>query len=417
MRDSGGGGSFEFELPVPGGGSSGVQWAYPVPDDQSDSTGGVVLSIAHDGKIYLGIVDLSSLDPARRRGDLAAALASISWVELQLPIGAFSGGYTGVADHAHVFAFGSHWISMQLAGAVPSIAHLDARSENNDVWLLRVERADIEAAISTGGKVGARREVLVLAADFRRSRGSASIVQDFDRVLATNDHFLVATPDGVAVALQDPSNRELRFIVVDPFLMQGTADVTFGNYLDPQLSLNTTGSARPPRLATGGGTWRVMAPDTVVTNVDANNLRLFDTGASLATPAAPAATLTVPGYSLQMPSFETLLNGDILLAGKAAPCTTAAVGPSYGDDTPVVGDWGYLLLLVYDSGLSALRSAVLLQDASSAPGEGGNRPHVNRWGRWLLACWDVADLDQTALPEPTASGFRSKFRVFWLEDT
>lgn len=109
--------------------------------------------------------------------------------------------------------------------------------------------------------------------------------------------------------------------------------------------------------------------------------------------------MAVAGYSLQMPSFETLLNGDMVVAGKAVPCTAAGVGPSYG--SAMVGDWGRLLL----------------QDASSAPGEGGNRPHVDRWGRWLLACWDVAGLDQTALPQPTASGFRSKFRVFWLEDT
>ncbi len=404
---------FEFELPVPGGGSSGVRWAYAVPDDASDLTRDVVLSIAYDGDVYLALLDLSSLRRNAASGDVNAARASISWSRLALPAAATARGYTGVADHAHVAAFGSHWISAQLAGG-PRLA--ESASTLNDLWLFRVDRRQLGG----GGTIAPDREVLVYASDYNSAWRLDPLVSDTARAYATNDHFMVATPEGVAVAIKHVQNKALRFLVVDPRLLLLTADVTFlGTVGSPtKLECDTTGSARGPAGAASPAAWRVMVPDTVLLNVADNVLQVFDTDASLSDATilgrgTPNFQATLPGYSLQMPSFVRLPNGDSVLALKLVPCSTAATGPTYSDNSPVVDDWGYLWLAVWDATFSSMSSPVPLQvtvSSTAAGAPGGNRPHVSRWGNFILTCWEEADLDSTK-QTAQASNFRSYLRV------
>ena len=402
------GGSFEFELPVPGGGSSGVQWAYAAVDPDSGTTRDLVLSVAYDGDVYLGTVDLSSLDAATATGDADAARASIAWARLELPPAATARGYTGVADHAHVHGFGSHWISAQLAGG----AYDD--SEHNDAWLFRVERADVEAAAAVGSTVAPRREALVYSADPVSAFRPGSLVQDFDRGHASNDHFLVVTPSGVALAIVLQADKQLRLVVVDPGLMLARDDVAFAGRGPPDLPCDTTGSASGPS-AGQRGRWRVIVPDSLLLETDANTLRVFDTDENLSSPLAATYSGSLPGASLQMPSFVTLGNGDTVLATKLVPCSTDEAGPKYPDDGAVVGDWGHLVVALWNEDFTAMyQVARLLVAGSSGGATGYNRPHVSRWGRWLITCWDEADLDGS---RQTESNHRSKLRVDLLVPT
>jgi hypothetical protein len=96
---SGAGADFDFDLPVPGATTYGVQWAFAVPGEASDTTREIPVSVAYDKKVYIGLMDASSLDAAACTGDATAARSSLSaWVEVDLPAAANAGTMTGVGD-------------------------------------------------------------------------------------------------------------------------------------------------------------------------------------------------------------------------------------------------------------------------------------------------------------------------------
>ncbi len=396
----------DFELPLPTG-ATGMQWAYPVPDDDSDASGDVVLSCAADHKIFACLLALGSLDGASATGRVADMLASITWVEVQLPAAATATWYTGAADHAHLAAHGAHWISVQLASAMDS--------EHNDLWLLKLERADIEYAVATGGKVAPRVQRLVYSADHRTAVRYDALVIDTDRTYSTNDHFLQAVPGGVRVVIANAAAGTLLPIEVDPFTLQ-LQSASEWNPAALGIRANTTGSARGPTLGELTPSFRLVFPDTVVTNVAQNNLHLVETDSSWSV-SSLAASLSLAGYSLQMPSFLVLLDGSVVLALKLLPCTAVpATTPTYWDGEPVFEDWGYVHLFLLERGLAGLLQVVPLALAGrTSLTTGGNRPHLNRWGRWVLACWDQATLPDPNAPEQYATDFRSRLRVMYLE--
>lgn len=345
------------------GGSSG-NWLFGVVDVHTEAAGFLMMSLGFNNKIYMGTLDLSALLGGTTSSGLGdVANLRISWTEISI---------TGRAsDHWHIWAFGYHWISYN-------------DDPTNSVYLLRVTLDP-----TTGAPVRFDETLIYSESDstvpFFNPRTTYGI--------STNDHFLVEVPGGIAVALWCPSENSLRIITVDA-ANPGTAVggvVTFaGSAYGTGFYCNTTGSAR---AASPGGIgpmpdWEILVPDSIFPTTSSNSLHLWSTDDVFSTPLTSLASLTDASYNLQMATFERLANDEYVVAYKRVPTSNL-----YSDGSSVRSDYGDIILSIYDSTLSSTDQTVVCLLASSydASSYSGNRPHVCRWGRYVITCWDEAD--------------------------
>ena len=384
-NSGGSGGSFEIEVTGPGGGGT---WLFALPDEFSNTDGTFMLSIADSRVLYVGRIDLGSLDDRLGSGDADAAAASIDWVEVDLA----STGVSEITDHYHVYAFGKHWISFA--------AYDGTDATDTDLWLVKIDPLDVVIALARGAAtVPPAAEVLVFS-----TTDSTALRYDASETYQTNDHFIVPVPTGIAVAIGHPTNASLRVITADRMLSStAVGDVEFGDiraFYDP---MSPTGSA----IASLEGDWKLLVPSSNSPATTQNELNLIETDAAFSAPTT-TSSLTNTAYNFQMASFVELANRDLVVALNRVPTSG-----NYTSGETVVKDYGDIVLAIYNAAdLSSEEQSAVIQSCSHA--QLGARPHVSRLDRWLLTCWDRATYDSgTSL----VSGQVCRLRVDLLSGT
>lgn len=390
--DDGSGGTFGGEIPGPNGDGS---WLFAVPDGESATDSTIMLSMSSASDLFLGRLDLSSLDNGKRGGAVVGSFESATlnllWAQVDLTDYGDS-----VTDHWHIYADGSHWLAFAVNNGDP----LDTET---DLWLLRIETADVLTAIddavasfSPTGTVLASGAVLVYTtkaaadvpstyADYAKA-GGVALVNETAGSHSTNDHFIVAVTGGIAVAIWNGTTKALRILTVDSATLTLTADTNFAG-ASPLVETNTTGSAQPGVL--DHDRRRVLVPTVLMPTTTSNVINLLDTNESFEdSDTTVLGTIEDTAYNLQMASFVELPNTDLVIAYKRVPIS------GYYDASntePVIDDWGDIVVELYSGELLIPDVTYVCLEASSASGGTfGNRPHVARWRRWIITTWDTA---------------------------
>ena len=289
-------------------------WLFAIDDGSPE----LAVSAEADGKLIIGRLDVT--DPS----------AAVSW---QTAAGPDDTGGVPIADHWHIFAHGYHWIVFSVAG--------DSAS-----YLMKLDK------------------------DFQR----LAIVPVGHTDGPTNDMFLVAEPDGVAVGHFAPGYGH----TVHRFDLQAnkTGQVRIGGgefahangssailvergylvFASETLNPSSTGAVRALKF---DSSWR---PVDVMTVLDENG-----TNAAMAT-----AVRLDSGYTIVHLRVRTGVS-----PGQAAP-----VAPEPG--SPLPDDSGALLRLVLSPDGAVVSTETLVT-------EGSNRVHSTLSGDLLITSWDGND--------------------------
>jgi hypothetical protein len=305
--------------------------------------------------VWLFVVDDGSPQPAvsaERPGsaggivigriNLANPGASINWQFVATP--ADTGG-RGIADHWHVFAHGHHWIAFSAHEFPPPPGQAPDRFS----YLLKMDTA------------------------FRRV---ALIPVVFNSTEPTNDMFLVAEPDGVAVSVFMPSNRGLRLYRFDTEgRSRGSVTIGGGQYA------HGNGSSALP-LQDG---YLEFATETLQPNATSSvKAIVFDPAWQ---PQCAVTLIDESGTNAAMPSGVRLANGTVIVnmriitgvtpRGLQAPFAQPSVTPDSG---------AIQRLVVMPDGTVVSRETILERTTAA---NSGNRPHTALIGDRLITTWDT----------------------------
>jgi len=275
----------------------------------------LAVSAESDGKLIMGRLDIS--DPA----------ASVSW---QTVAGPADTGGVSIADHWHIFAHGYHWLVFSVAG--------DSAS-----YLMKLDK------------------------DFQR----LAVVPVGHTNGPTNDMFLVAEPDGVAVAHFAPGcgHTVHRFDVT----AKKTAQVRIGG----DKFTHANGSSAIPM----DGGYLVFASETLNPAVT-SAVRLIQFDASWR-PVNIRTVLDEDGTNASMATAVRLDSGCIIVHLRVrtgvSPRQKAPAAPQPGSILP--DDSGALVRLVLAPDGAIVNRETLVS-------EGTNRAHTTLVGDLLVTTWD-----------------------------
>ena len=360
------------------GPAGAADWLFAVVDGD----GTVVLSATSGQTVYVGILTFTI------SGGFAAA--AIDWVPVTTA--------TTVNDIWHIFAHGSHWISF-------SYTALSTTSSVADVTLLNFTTADITAAIASSSPLTPTSTVVYSQTD------TTALVLRTDGGYSTNDHFISATLQGIALGLWrgapgyaastylgvpvDPAVVTLIELSIGPVALLDTAQARGPS------TIAATGSAQTLVGMTGFGLWHPklwmcvptdISPDSTG-NYAENTLELLSMSPTQSD-AASEGSIGDPGYNLQMGTFVRLANGDFVVVYKSVPAGTAEYPSSGGVRQE---DWGSVEVKVLDPTLTIEEyTETFLEAASDLPADKmANRPHCVQWGRYLITVWVEATYDSS----------------------
>ncbi len=360
------------------GPASAADWLFAVVDED----GTVVLSATSGQTVYVGILTFTI------SGGFAAV--SIDWVAVTTA--------TTVNDIWHIFAHGSHWISFSYA------AFAETGSEA-DMTLLNFTTADITAAVASGTLTPTSTVVY-------SQTDTTALVLRTDGGYSTNDHFISATPQGIALGLWrgapgyaaskylglpvDPAVVTLFELSIGPVALAGTSEARGPS------TIAATGSAQTLVGTTGFGVWHPklwmcvptdIEPDTKTQDYAENTLEILSMSPTQSDAASEGAII-VPGYNLQMGTFVRLANEDFVVVYKSVPAGSADY-PSTGGARQQ--DWGSVeVKVLYPTLGGEWDSQTFLQAASNSPTDKmANRPHCVQWGPYLITVWVEATYSST----------------------
>jgi len=286
----------------------GVQvWLFAVDDGNPN----LALSAESDGRLLMGRLDMTNPN------------AVVSW---QTVAGPADTGGASIADHWHIFAHGYHWLVFSVAG--------DSAS-----YLLKLDK------------------------DFRR----LALVAIGHTDGPTNDMFLVAEPDGVAVAHFAPGYGH----TIHRFDMQAKKieQVRIGG----GTSTHANGSSAIP--VEGG--YLLFSSETLNPLVT-SAVRLIQFDASWR-PINISVVFDEIGTNAVMPTAVRLATGYIVVHLRirtgVSPRGEAPQGTPQGNDS------GALLRLVLAPDGTIVSRETLVSS-------GGNRPHTTLLGDLLVTTWD-----------------------------
>jgi hypothetical protein len=247
---------------------------------------------------------------------------SVSWTEVATSVDTAG---QQIADHWHIFAHGFHWISFS------------ASARNS--YLLKLDTS------------------------FKRV---ALIPVVLNSPTPTNDMFLVAEPEGVAVAnfLPGTGNRLYRFDVQGH--SRGQVNIGGGGYI------HGNGSSALP-LPSG---YLGLAAETLNPAVTgASRAIVFDSGWR---PQCSSTLVDESGTNAVMPSGVRLPSGYLIVNLRIR----SGVAPRGSGGTPGFGsDAGAIIRLVVAPDGSIKSRETIVAD-------GGNRPHTSLIGDMLITSWD-----------------------------
>ncbi len=288
-------------------------WLFAIDDGNPQ----ISLSAESDGRLLMGSLDVN--DPA----------ASVSW---QMVAGSSDTGGVPIADHWHIFAHGYHWIVFSIAG--------DSAS-----YLLKMDK------------------------DFKR----LALVPVGHTDGPTNDMFLVAEPDGVAVGHFAPGyGHTIHRFNLDA---KKTGQVRIGG----GAFTHSNGSSAIP---VDGG-YLVFATETMNPSVT-SAVRLIRFDASWR-PVNIGAVLDEDGTNAAMASAVRLDSGYTIVHLRVR----TGVSPRQKSPTaqqpssPMPDDSGALVRLVLDPNGTIVSRETLVSDRA-------NRPHTSLAGNMLITTWDEA---------------------------
>lgn len=286
----------------------GAMWLFVVEDDQ----GRLISSCERGQRIHVGVLDLSGRTPR------------VTWEAVETP--------EPVADHWHVFAHGRHWLSCSTPGAKRShLIALDTALRRAGSWKV----ADEEKA----------------------GRGG----------IPTNDHFLVAEPEGVAVGHFLPGHGHRVFRFAKDGTPRGTVDIGGGGFR------HANGSSANP-VEDGFALWasQTLAPNQpgVVTWIQVS--RDWET-------TSRRATIEVDRANLSMPSAVRCASGEWIVHLRQISDLAGGPAPRPGGAMPA--DMGDIVRYVVDEDGSIAGREVI------AEGEFA-RPHALLARDRLLTTWD-----------------------------
>ncbi len=293
----------------------GAMWLFVV----EDSEGRLVASCERGQRLHVGVLDLSGRAPR---------------VEWKGVAGAKEGGGDAVADHWHVFAHGRHWLSYSTPGARRShLIALDDRLECVSSW--------------------------VVADDEKAGRGG----------ILTNDHFLVAEPDGVAVGHFFPGQGHRVFRISKDGTPRGEVDIGSGEFR------HANGSSANP-IAGGFALW---ASATLAPN-QSGWVRWIEFDADWS-PRTVQATIEKKGANLSMPSAVKLASGTWVVHLREIDGAAGGPPPKPGPGGAQPRDMGDIVrYLVGADGKVGTREVIA--DVECA------RPHTLLVGDRLITTWD-----------------------------
>ena len=286
-------------------------WLFAVDDGSPQ----LALSGESDGQLLMGRLDVTN--PA----------ASVSW---QTVAGPSDTGGIPVADHWHIFAHGYQWIVFSVAG--------DSAS-----YLLKLDKDFKRLAITPVGHTDG----------------------------PTNDMFLVAEPDGVAVGHFTPGYGH----TIHRFNLEAnkTGQVRIGG----GAFTHSNGSSAIP---VDGG-YLVFATETMNPSVtSAVRLIRFDTSWR---PVSIGAVLDEDGTNAAMASAVRLDSGYTIVHLRVRTGVTLRQKASSPQQpgSPMPDDSGALVRLVLGSNGTIVSRETLVSDKA-------NRPHTTLVGNLLITTWD-----------------------------
>jgi hypothetical protein len=288
----------------------------------------------NDGGIFVG------------RLNLAAPGAPLNWH--RVASSADTGG-RGIADHWHVFAHGHHWIVFSAHEFPPP----PGQSPDRFSYLLKLDTA------------------------FRRV---ALVPVVLNSTEPTNDMFLVAEADGIAVSVFRPTGPGAPGLRLYRFDVEGRSrgSVTIGG---AQYSHGNGSSALP--LESG---YLELATETLQPNAtSAVKGIVYDAAWQ---PKCAVALIDESGTNAAMPSGVRLPSGTLVVTlriitgviprGTQAPMAQPGVTP----------DSGAIVRLVVASNGRVVNRETMLERTTAAAS--GNRPHIVLIGDLLVTSWDTS---------------------------
>ena len=304
-------------------------WLFPVEDGSEQ----VMFSSENTRDLLAGRADLRSLD--------------VKWKKVA---GMKDTGGANIADHWHVFAHDHHWLSFSTGKARKSyLLKLDKNLQRKGLW--KVADGEEFASRKRGGRgPGGNRE---------------------PSGMPTNDHFLVAEPEGVAVGHFYPGygHRVFRFDIQGR--LKEKVDVGDGKYR------HGNGSSVIP-LKSG---YLILATETL--NPRAQGGILFILTDADWKPLSIRRVIDEEGKNVAMASGIRLSDGYVILAARVIPDASPRgerTQPPAGQKRQMKDD-GAIVRYVISPGGKILSREVLLE-------KGGNRPHTVLKGDLLLTSWD-----------------------------
>jgi len=285
-------------------------WLFPVADDE----GTIVLSSENTRHLRVATTDLENL--------------RIRWKDAA---GSEDTAGQNISDHWHIFAHGHHWLSFSTGSAQQSyLLKLDKNLKRVGLWPLSNQKG-----------------------------------------LPTNDHFLVAEPDGVAVGHFRPGYGHRIFRFDKEGKPRGTVDVGGGAYR------HGNGSSAIPLQ----GGYRILATETL-NMVQQGGVFFLETDANWK-PKASKLVIDEDRKNVAMASGIVLESGYTILharvCDKACPRGEMPPPPSK-DQKGLAPDDGAIVRYV----ISPERKIVSREELA----ERGNRPHTTLVGDLLITTWD-----------------------------
>lgn len=334
-------------------GPSPELWLFAVDDG---STTDVMLSAEAGGGLYMARIDpISDFTPDSTGSTTGTfTVSGGSWTLIDVPFN------FGLSDHWHVYAHGFHWLSCN-----------DAEAEGiGDIYLVQMDSA--LGTASAPGYVQA-----VSSTDSTLAKTFAP--QFYTDVGATNDHFMIEMWSGLGIGVGHDDNAKLRMVFFDKSLGLRTNRSSGLTYGDAAMGI-------PGQQFSAGGfafrepesdDWNLMAPNTMAW-ASGGPLRFWRTTGNSWTEVAEVMNFEQTGYHIAMPYVVRI--GWYYVMTYRRVSTAGAYGSDSGD----------IVREVYNN-IWALETTEVLLAASSS--RAGNRPHCQRWGNYLITCWDEWDDD------------------------
>lgn len=334
-------------------------WLFAVDDG---STTDVMLSAEFNQGLYMARIDpISDFTPSSSGSTTGTfTVSGGSWTLISL-----TWNY-GLSDHWHLYAHGYHWLSCN-----------DAENDAGvrDIYLVQVDTAlSTASAPSSVQAVSNSTSTYEASAAFNAALGASAYVGP------TNDHFMIAMWSGLGIGVVHSNNADLRMVFFDKALGLRTNRTSGQQYGDAAMAVvgqQFSAGGFAFRAEATSNDWILLAPQTMLTS-SGGPLRFWRTIDNSWTSGSEGTSFEQAGYHIAMPYVVRV--GWYYVMTYRRVSTSQAYGEDYGD----------IVREVYDGNWNLQTTEVLLTASSS---RAGNRPHCQRWGNYLITCWDEWDDD------------------------